>query len=201
MEMRRGLASTGAETYYWGPGSGSVSKNGICLMCHSDSIRYLRTPVVVTPPSGFQVIVLCPVDLRLIDPEGLIVDKFLNEIVGASYFEGDIDGDGSDDDRILIPYRKTGEYTILVLPESNPDPGDKEVYTLKAVAGYTASILAEDTPIGEPDTQDQYTVELNEDGIIPGSASQGITTPDDGGDSESGDRDGGGGCFIDTTRR
>lgn len=188
--------STGAETYYWGPGSGSVSKNGICLMCHNDAIRYERSSVVVDPPSGFQVISLCPVDLRIIDPEGLIIDKFLNEIVGASYFEGDIDGDGSADDRILIPRRKTGEYTILVLPESDPDPGDKDVYTLKAMIGNATEILAQDTPIGEPDTHDQYTVELAESGIVAGYTGSDLTAIDDGQSVD--ERGGGSGCFIDS---
>ena len=200
--------SSGAETHFWGTGSGSISKNGICIMCHSDSIRYMRSPEDLTmpDPQGFGVITLCPVDLRVIDPDGLIVDKVLNEIDGASYFEGDIDGDGSIDDRIIIPVRKVGEYTVLVLPESNPDPDDKNMYTLKAMVSNETILLAEDVPIGTPDSEDHYTVISTESGISTAYSNPAIITVVDGDDSDSGvgtnssasSTSSGGGCFIAT---
>lgn len=39
--------SMGGQTYYWGRDSGSVSKNGVCNMCHNDYMRYKRKPTVV----------------------------------------------------------------------------------------------------------------------------------------------------------
>jgi predicted CXXCH cytochrome family protein len=203
--------SSGAETHFWGTGSGSISKNGICNMCHNDAIRYMRSPLNLTmpDPAGFGVITLCPVDLRVIDPDGLIVDKVLNEIDGASYFEGDIDGDGSIDDRIIIPVRKVGEYIVLVLPEPNPDPDDKDTYTLKAMVSNETMLLAEDVPIVPPDSEDEYTVISTESGISTEDSSAAIITVVDGDGNDSGvgtnssasntsSASGNGNCFIAT---
>ena len=41
------MASKGGKTQFWGSASGTVEKNGICLMCHNDSLTYLRDPVEV----------------------------------------------------------------------------------------------------------------------------------------------------------
>jgi hypothetical protein len=160
-------------------------------------------------PAGFGVITLCPVDLRVIDPDGLIVDKVLNEIDGASYFEGDIDGDGSIDDRIIIPVRKVGEYIVLVLPEPNPDPDDKDTYTLKAMVSNETMLLAEDVPIVPPDSEDEYTVISTESGISTEDSSAAIITVVDGDGNDSGvgtnssasntsSASGNGNCFIAT---
>lgn len=36
--------STGGKTRFIGPGPGSVAKNGVCAMCHNDSVTWTRTP-------------------------------------------------------------------------------------------------------------------------------------------------------------
>jgi len=39
------LKSIGGKTQFWAPGPGNPNKNGICKMCHNDSLTYLREPV------------------------------------------------------------------------------------------------------------------------------------------------------------
>jgi hypothetical protein len=42
--------STGGKTRFIAPGPGTIEKNGICNMCHNDSVSYTRTPVDIYPP-------------------------------------------------------------------------------------------------------------------------------------------------------
>ena len=44
------MDSKGGRTRFIGSGPGSVSKNGICSMCHNDSKEYIRTPHDLYPP-------------------------------------------------------------------------------------------------------------------------------------------------------
>ena len=89
----------------------------------------------------------CPVDLSIIDPEGLTITKQLNEIPSASYIESDVNGDGDPDDIITIPDRKIGNYQIIVIPESDAEPTDR--YTLKISIGDTTTVLAENVSVSE----------------------------------------------------
>jgi hypothetical protein len=108
-------------------------------------------------PSYLEFLVDCPVDIQVIDPNGKIVDKFRNEIWGAQYLESDFNGDGSIDDKIIIPNPRIGNYTVLIIPEPGADPED--TYTLKIIDGENTLILAKDVPIGS--ISDQHTYEIN----------------------------------------
>jgi parallel beta-helix repeat protein len=108
------------------------------------------------PEKMMLVKVHSPVDLEVIDPDGLVINKQLNQISGASYFEEDIDEDGEPDDIIEIPERKTGNYQIKVIPEAGAAPEDTytlEISTLEDEFGYTPIILAENTPVSEIPTE------------------------------------------------
>ena len=84
----------------------------------------------------------CPVDLTIIDPDGLVLNKSENRIAGSSYRELDIDLDGLLDDIAYISKRKQGIYKVLITPEPNArldekvtarvgSPGSKVVYLEK----------------------------------------------------------------------
>ncbi|MCD4843414.1 MAG: FG-GAP-like repeat-containing protein [Methanosarcinales archaeon] len=105
----------------------------------------------------------CPVDLLVIDPQGLTINEQLNEIPKASYKISDINGDGDSDDIVLIPDRKTGDYQITVIPETDAEPTD--TYTLKVSAGDTTIVLAEDVTISEIPDQ-PYLIESTKTAII-----------------------------------
>jgi PKD repeat protein len=84
--------------------------------------RYLKRP-------PFVVGAFSPVDVIVIDPDGLMISKEINEIPGATYSEDtDYNGDGELDDIIIIPNRKVGDYFITVIPEPEANPTD--TYTL-----------------------------------------------------------------------
>jgi parallel beta-helix repeat protein len=97
------------------------------------------------------LIALCPVDLEIIDPEGIITNKQINEIPGATYTETDISGDGDPDDIIIIPDRKIGDFQITVTPEPDAEPTD--IYTLEVMMGDTTTVLAENVPVSEIPTE------------------------------------------------
>jgi PKD repeat protein len=106
-----------------------------------------------------RVLGLSPVDLSIIDPDGLILNKQGSEIQGAIYEEIDIDEDGELDDLIAIPELKMGNYMIQVIPE--PDAEDTDTYTLEVTAGDTTIVLAEDVQIRDIPAQ-PYVIESTE---------------------------------------
>jgi hypothetical protein len=59
----------------------------------------------------------CPVDISLIDPDGLVINKNHSDIPYATYDESDLDEDGDLDDRIIIPQKKDGYYYITITAE------------------------------------------------------------------------------------
>jgi len=89
----------------------------------------------------------CPVDLRVTDPDGLVIDKQSSQIPGATYTEEDLNGDGDPDDEIVIPDRKPGNYSIKVIPE--PRAKLTDTYALEISTGGETKVLAEDTEIND----------------------------------------------------
>jgi hypothetical protein len=114
-------------------------------------------------PQYLEFLVDCPVDIQVIDPDGKIVDKFRNEIWGAQYLESDFNGDGSLDDKIIIPLTGTGNYTILVFPEPGATPTD--TYTLKIIQGDTTFILVKDAPVSNISDEKKYEITATSKGI------------------------------------
>lgn len=86
-----------------------------------------------------------PVDISVIDPEGLVISKSTNTIPEATYEEVDLNGDGDLDDRITIMNRKEGDYGVRVIPEARAT--DDDVYTLEVSVGGETSILADNVQI------------------------------------------------------
>jgi len=119
----------------------------------------------LTPPiktRGLSILATCPVDLVVIDPDYLVISKEYSEIPEAVYIEEDLNGDGSPDDYIFIPERKTGEYLITVIPEPDADP--TATYTLEVSSEGLTFMVAENVPISdiptEPYILDSTTFEI-----------------------------------------
>jgi hypothetical protein len=115
------------------------------------------------PQTYLEFIVDCPVDIQVIDPLGRIVDKMHSEIQGAQYIEQDFNGDGSIDDKIIIPNPRQGNYTALVIPEPGADPSD--IYTLKVINSETSLIITQNAPIGDIDGEETFGVTFTSEGI------------------------------------
>lgn len=105
-----------------------------------------------------------PVDIVVTDPDGLTISKHVNEILGATYTEIDLDGDGDLDDQIRIPDRKIGDYTIMVLPEPGVLPTD--TFTLEVSLFGIPIIIVENVQISDIPSQ-PYIVTSTETEIIP----------------------------------
>jgi len=153
---------------------GQVGETGICDGPHLhfgvregetiddfvDPTKYLEYPGC----KELRVEAHSPVDIRLVDPDGYIVSKTLIEIeMTATYFEGDFDGDGDLDDRIWLTDRKTGDYRVIVVPESGVSPSDN--YTLEISADGVTEILAENVQVKDIPAQ-PYIVRSDENGFI-----------------------------------
>ncbi len=112
--------------------------------------------------STLSIKAFCPVNLSVTDPDSRTINPETNEILGASYTETDINGDGDPDDIISISDRKIGDYLITVTPELDAEPTD--TYTLEVTVGDTTIVLVENVPIS--DIPDQpYVIESTEEGI------------------------------------
>jgi len=81
--------------------------------------------------SGKMIVMYSHGDLQLIDSEGRIISKTLNQISGATYVEADLNGDGIPDDAIMLPAGLM-DYTINVIPDPTASPSD--TFTLTMVA-------------------------------------------------------------------
>jgi hypothetical protein len=115
------------------------------------------------PAQAMSGIAHSPVDLRIIDPCGLILSKEENQIPDALYEEMDIDEDGKLDDFFIIPESKAGLYSIQVIPEANSLPED--TYSLEVSHGEELIVLAENTPIAGI-SQQPYLITLTEEGML-----------------------------------
>jgi len=103
-----------------------------------------------------------PVDISVVDPNGLIVNKEISEIPGAIYAEDDLDNDGDLDDWIGIPEPEIGTYQIMILPE--PSASLEETYDFEVGYGEKFFIWAKNTPISKI-PEEPYLIQLTEEGI------------------------------------
>jgi len=105
-----------------------------------------------------------PVDLIIVDPDGIILTKEIRETIGMEYLEYDINGDGELDDIIASPERKIGDYLIQVVPE--PDALPTDTYSLEVTANGQTIVLAEDVPISDI-PRAPYIIRSTDTEIIP----------------------------------
>jgi hypothetical protein len=122
-------------------------------------------------PWGVFVIVICPVDLVVTDPQGLTINKNSNQIVGAIYIQDDFNKDGSPDDLIYLPEAQTGVYLIQVIPE--PGASLNDTFSLEVSINGKSIILAENVQVKDIPSE-PYRVQVAESGqvfVITGSPS------------------------------
>jgi len=120
---------------------------------------------------NFFVLVLCPVDLIITDPQGLTISKDLNQIPGALYLQDDFNDDGELDDLIYIPTAKAGVYLIQVIAEPGASPND--TFSLEVSVNGQSIILAENVQVRDI-PQEPYRVQVTESGgvfVITGPSS------------------------------
>lgn len=90
--------------------------------------------------NNYSVIGSSSINLSIITPQGLIIDKDTVEVSGAGYFEDDFNHDGEIEDIISINNPEQGIYQIFVLPEPNAMPMNK--FSLYSIAnGDTTTII------------------------------------------------------------
>jgi len=95
-----------------------------------------------------------PVDLEVTEPgpDHLKINKEVNQIPGAEYFEEDIDGDGELEDQIQILDRTLGDYKIKVIADANASEDatySLDVAELEDGFGYVPTILAENVLVSQ----------------------------------------------------
>ena len=140
---------------YDGVGSYNVSltvwnDNGQDTKTIEDCIRVESDPSI-------KFVLKCPVDMEVMDPDGLMISKQTNEIPGAVYKETDINNDGSPDDIVLIPFIKSGDYKAKVVPEPDVQITDTDTYTLEVSSADNHVVLAKDVLVRD-NPQVEYVV-------------------------------------------
>jgi hypothetical protein len=100
-------------------------------------------------------------NIKIIDPDGMVISKDSQEIPYASYIEGYSDND-HDYGQVIISNRKVGNYQIIVIPKLDAKPTD--TYTLEVYSNGQMLSLAVNTPIdkisGKP-----YVFTVTDEGI------------------------------------
>ena len=98
------------------------------------------------PPQALSIMGLSPIDLIVIDPDGLVISKDTNELTGLAryydikYFGSDEGENVSGYDIVVIDERKVGDYFITVIPEVGALPTDTYSLTVTS-AGITTSLV------------------------------------------------------------
>jgi len=102
-------------------------------------------------PAPFGIKTLCPVDIIITDPDGLIISKETNQLPTSSQYievKNGTSGEGPEEvpnDNIVIYERKIGTYLITVIAESGAEPTD--TYSLQVSSADAVLILAENVSI------------------------------------------------------
>jgi peptidoglycan/xylan/chitin deacetylase (PgdA/CDA1 family) len=134
------------------------------VLAHFDPTR-VRTS---KPSAMFAGVAHSPVDLCIVDPDGLILGKQRREIPNGSYEECDLNGDGKVEDSFMVPESKIGPYLIKVIPEPGALPQD--TYSLEVGDGESGLVLAKNTPVSMI-SEIPYLIQLTESGIEVTSSS------------------------------
>jgi hypothetical protein len=113
-------------------------------------------------------IVKCPVDLSIESPTGLKQAVNISEILGATYNEADVNGDGRLDRFIEVPFPEHGDYKITVVPKEGAGPND--TFTLEVEMAGEVTVLVENKPVG---TIDGTPFIVNVGGNVPPIANAG----------------------------
>ncbi|MFQ5639867.1 MAG: M6 family metalloprotease domain-containing protein, partial [bacterium] len=92
-----------------------------------------------------------PVDIELMDPNGLTLSKDVNDLSEGFYLEADIDADGEMEDYIIIHNPSSGIYRISVTAEAGANPDD--TFSLTLVRDRDTTKVAENTSIRDIPSQ------------------------------------------------
>ena len=104
-----------------------------------------------------------PATLRVVDPDGLVIDPAHPELDGGYYRIIDVDDDGHQEDVAFSLVRKAGTYGVQVIP--NPGASPTDTYTLEVGGDGERLMLAENVPIGNAPRQ-PYLVLSTESGLV-----------------------------------
>lgn len=88
-----------------------------------------------------------PVDLIVENPLGEVISKTINEILGSKYLETDVDGDGEQEDVVIIYLRQPGVYLVTPIPHEGTTP--EETYSLGWISGDEKGVIVEGQPVGD----------------------------------------------------
>jgi len=125
-----------------------------------------------SPPSGLAFVQECPVELRVTDPLGRVVELGDLGISNTFYAKFDLDGDGEPDSAIGIPEEEivSGVYRIEVIPHDGADPG--AMFDLSVICEGEVTVIASSLRIDEiPAAPFEFTIgpkagDVDGDGVV-----------------------------------
>jgi len=103
---------------------------------------YKHFDVGVGPSApSFVIRGLCPVSLRITDPDGNVISPNENSIPGATYTEFDGDLDGTNESEVVFEQPANGEYLIEAMPNIDANPDDE--YSILATWAGQGTVIAD----------------------------------------------------------
>jgi len=154
--------------------SDPVSPDDLNVSDHTEIIGSHILPLLEISNRYLLIRVYCPVNLRITDPDGLIISNSISEINDTCYLEQDMNSDGIPDDAIGLPLLKYGKYTVEILQESGALLNDS--FSLTVSLDDITLPIAEDVLISEL-SGTPYVFYVDENGIHltpPGETPPGI---------------------------
>jgi len=118
------------------------------------------------PGQGVEIRATCPIELVVIDPDGLQITKQVSEVPDTIYMIDDLNQDESPDSIVGIADPKRGTYRIEVVPVPGADPSSTYNLIIYRYANDSETILANEVPIANI-PEDPYQVEVVTDGSEP----------------------------------
>jgi PKD repeat protein len=140
----------------------AVSPDDIINYPASTSVGYHREEYPHKKAGMLSISALCPIDISVTDPSGLVITKESSQIPDAAYVETDLNEDNDIDNLVIIPEPKAGDYSIQVIPEPSALPED--TYSLHVAVGEEYIVLANNVPISEI-PEGGYAIRSTEGGI------------------------------------
>jgi hypothetical protein len=148
--------------------------NGNTLISDDTNNRIIEVSPV-SSPQGITFTAKCPVEISVIDPDGMTISKSVNEIDGATYSELGLGSDGTPDAQIFIPVKKIGIYSIIVTAKPGVPSSDK--FTLEVSSEGNSKTIASDVSV-QNIPPDPYRVQVSSVGKILIVTSGGIAAPE-----------------------
>jgi len=146
---------------WWYPTPSVVTPDEIA---ESDKVEWVASHIDAWPTAfGTGFFVYSPVELTVVDPDGLRISSEISEIPNSFYFVEDLDSDGHTREGAVLLDPKQGQYLVEVTPKPEAEPTETFSLSVYDYAAEQEQFLARDVPVQDIPPE-PYSVEMTEHG-------------------------------------